>query len=74
MPAYVAGIRAEGVDVDAATVARAHALHLMIFTGLSAPLLGPRGADTDPRAVAHEALERAAISRFALHLVEATSG
>jgi hypothetical protein len=74
LPAYVAGIRAEGVDVDAATVARAHALHVMIFTGLSAPLLDPPGPDTDPHTLAHEALERAAISRFALHLVEATSG
>ena len=46
----------------------------MIFSGLSAPLLDPPGADADPEAHAHEALERAAISRFALDLVEATSG
>ena len=68
----MAGIRDEGVDV--ATVARAHALHLMMFTGLSAPLLDPPGADAVPEANAHEALERAAISRFARDLVEATSG
>jgi len=74
LPAYVEGLRCEGVDVDAATVARAHALHLMLFTGLSAALTGPPRTDAEPADLAHEARERAAISRFCLGLVEATSG
>ncbi len=80
VPAYVAGLRAEGVEVDEATVARAHALHLMVFTGLSTPLVAPPDPDSAPpdrgtRAVlARDAHERAAISRFCLGLVEATSG
>jgi hypothetical protein len=74
LPAYVDGLHAEGLDVDAATVARAHALQLMIFTGLSAALTGPPAPGADPDALAHDARERAAISRFCLDLVEATSG
>lgn len=74
LPAYVAGLRAEGRTVDAATVARAHALHLMVFTGLSAPLTGPPQPDADPSTTAHDARERAEIARFCLDLVEATSG
>jgi hypothetical protein len=73
LPAYVDGLRAEGLEVDTATVARAHALHLMIFTGLSAALTGPPAPGTPPEALAHEAGERAAIARFCLGLVEATS-
>ena len=72
LPAYVEGLRAEGVEVDGATVARAHALHLMVFTGLSAPLTAPPAPDADPAALAHEAHERAAISRFCLDLVDTT--
>ena len=80
VPAFVAGLHAEGVDVGEAAVARAHALHLMVFTGLSTALVAPpdpEAAPPDPatRAVlARDARERAAISRFCLGLVEATSG
>ncbi len=72
VPAYVAGLAAEGVSVDTATVARAHALHLLVFTGLSTPLTGPPPPDADPDVLAHEAHERAAISRFCLDLVTST--
>ncbi len=80
VPAFVAGLHAEGVVVDEATVARAHALHLMVFTGLSTPLVVPPDPDAGPpdpataAALSRDAHERAAISRFCLGLVEATSG
>jgi len=79
VPAFVSGLQAEGLEVDASTVARAHALHLMVFTGLSAALVAPPDRDAPPpdplavAALAHEARERATISRFCLDLVEATS-
>jgi hypothetical protein len=72
LPAYVDGLRAEGHEVDAATVARAHALHLMVFTGLSTPLTGPPAPGAGADDLAHEARERAAISRFCLDLVATT--
>lgn len=74
LSAYVEGLRAEGVTVETDSVARAHALHLMIFTGLSAPLMDPPAPEADPGALDHEAHERAAISAFCLELVDATSG
>lgn len=74
VPAYAEGLRAEGVEVDHDTVARAHALHLMLFTGLSAPLTSPPPPGADPSTTAHDARERAEIARFCLGLVEATSG
>ncbi len=80
VPAFVAGLHAEGVGVDAATIARAHALHLMVFTGLSTALVPPPDPDAFPpdpatrAALGHDARERAAISRFCLGLIEATSG
>ena len=52
---------------------RAHALHLMIFTGLSAALADPPAPGAQHDALAHDARERAAIARFCLGLVEATS-
>lgn len=72
LPAYLAGLRAEGLDIDAATVARAHALQLMLFAGLSAPMMNPPAAGTDHADLAHDAHERASISRFCLDLVEST--
>jgi len=72
LPAYVDGLRAEGHEVDAATVARAHALHLMVFSGLSTPLTGPPAPGAGADDLAHEARERAAISRFCLDLVATT--
>ncbi len=72
LPAYVEGLAAEGVELDAAVVARAHALHLMVFTGLSTPLTAPPAPGADPAELADEAHERAAISRFCLDLVETT--
>lgn len=72
LPAYVAGLGAEGLAVDASTVARTHALQLMLFTGLSAPLTAPPPPGADPAHLARDAHERAAISRFCLELVETT--
>jgi hypothetical protein len=74
LPAYVDGLHAEGVELDVATVARAHALHLMVFTGLSTPLTDPSPPDAGPAELAAEAHTRADIARFCLGLVEATSG
>ena len=80
VPAFVSGLHEEGVDVDETSVARAHALHLMVFTGLSTPLVMPPDPDAAPpdpatrAALVHDARERAAISRFCLGLVEATTG
>ncbi len=80
LPAYVEGLHAEGVELDVTTVARAHALHLMVYTGLSTALVPPPDPDAAPpdpatrAALDHDARERAAISRFCLGLVEATSG
>ena len=74
LPAYVEGLRAEGVSVGTDTVARAHALHLLVFSGLSAPLMDPGAPGADADALAAEARERAAISRFCLGLVDVTSG
>ncbi len=69
LPAYVEGLRAEGVVVEADTVARAHALQLLLFAGLSAPLVDPTpGTDVDGRA-----RDQAEIARFCLDLVDATS-
>ena len=72
LPAYVEGLRAERVSVDADTVARAHALHLLVFSGLSAPLMDAPAPGADADALARDARERAAISRFCLDLVETT--
>ena len=73
VPAYVEGLAAEGVDIGADTVRRAHAMHLAIFTGLSAPLMDPPHPGADLGELAHTARERAALSRFCLDLVDATS-
>jgi hypothetical protein len=72
LPAYVEGLHAEGVAADTDTVARAHALHLLLFSGLSAPLMDPAVPGADADALAAEARERAAISRFCLGLVATT--
>jgi hypothetical protein len=71
LPAYVEGLRAEGNDVPAESVARAHALQLLIFTGLST--LPFELLDRAPTEELHAlARERAAIARFSLDLVDAT--
>jgi hypothetical protein len=72
LAAYVEGLRAEGSTVSDADVRRAHALQLLIFTGLSTlPMEHLEEAPT-PELV-RMSQERAAIARFSLDLVDATS-
>jgi len=69
--AYVEGLRAEGCYIDADVVRRAHALQLLIFTGLST--LPFEHFDEPPsRALIALAAERAALSRFSLDLLAST--
>jgi hypothetical protein len=70
LASYVEGLRAEGSDVPSADVARAHALHLLIFTGLSAFPLEFLGEAPTPELIAMSET-RAAIARFSLDLVGA---
>jgi hypothetical protein len=69
--AYMSGLRAEECWVPDDVVRRAHALQLLIFTGLSSVPIDLLGAEPTPelhRLVQH----RAAIARFSLDLVDAT--
>jgi hypothetical protein len=71
LAAYVEGLHEEGVDVPEATVRRAHALQLLMFTGLSS--LPFEHLDAEPTPALHVvAAERARIARFSLDLVDAT--
>ncbi|MET0998463.1 MAG: phosphotransferase [Marmoricola sp.] len=71
VPAYVQGLEAEGCDVPESVVRRAHALQLMIFTGLST--LPFELLDSPPTPALHEdAAGRAAIARLSLDLLAAT--
>jgi hypothetical protein len=70
LPAYVEGLAAEGLDFTEAVVRRAHALQLMVFTGLSC--LPWEHLDQPPGPELHHvAAERAAIARFTLDLLDA---
>ena len=73
LPAYVDGLRAEGLDLTPELVRRAHALQLLIFTGLSTLPFEYLGEPPTPEAHAMAA-ERAAIARFSLDLVDSTGG
>jgi hypothetical protein len=67
LAAYVDGLHAEGLDVDTATVRRAHALMLLLFSGLSAvPFELLEGPPSEEKV--RVARERAAMARFALDL------
>lgn len=71
LASYVDGLAAEGLDLDLATVRRAHALHLLVFSGLSAiPFEHLAAEPTD--ALRAMAATRAAIARHALDLVDQT--
>ncbi|HWJ09233.1 MAG TPA: phosphotransferase, partial [Nocardioides sp.] len=71
LAAYVDGLAAEGVELDLATVRRAHALQVLIFSGLSAiPLEHLDAEPTD--ALRATAATRAAIARHVLDLVDQT--
>jgi hypothetical protein len=70
---YLDGMRAEGSDIPDATVRRAHALQLVVFTGLSAVPFEHLGEPPTPER--HRiAAERAAIARFSLDLLDRTAG
>lgn len=71
VPAYVDGLRAEGCDMPEQDVRRAHALQLMVFTGLSTLPFEHLRSPLTPE-LQHLATERAAIARFSLALVDAT--
>ena len=70
--AYTAGLADEVLDLDEAVVRRAHALQLLLFTGLSA--LPFEHLDAEPTPALQElACSRAALTEFVLDLVDATS-
>jgi thiamine kinase-like enzyme len=70
--AYVEGLRREGCDVDGARVRRAHALLMLIFSGMSA--IPGEHLDSPPTPELRRiAAERATAARFMLDLVDATA-
>ena len=72
VPAYLEGMRAEGSDIPADVVRRAHAVQLLVFTGIST--LPFEHLDRAPTPELHEdAAQRAKIARFSLDLVDATA-
>ena len=71
VPAYVEGLRTEGLDAIDREVRRAHALQLMVFTGLSTLPFELLGEEPTPERHA-VAAERAEIARFALDLLDAS--
>lgn len=71
LDAYVDGLRAEGSGVDIDEVRRAHALHLLLFTGLSTVPFEYLEAEPTPRLRAMIA-DRAAIAHYSLDLLDAT--
>lgn len=73
LAAYRDGLAAEGVDVDAATLRRAHALQVALFTGLSA--LPFELLEVAPTPEVHRlAADRAAITSFCLDMLDQTAG
>ena len=73
LPAYIDGLRAEGLDLPPDVVRRAHALQMLIFTGLSTMPFEHLGEPPTPELHAM-AMERAAIARFSLDLIDTTGG
>ncbi len=71
LPAYVEGLRAEGSEVSINVVRRAHALHLMLYTGLSTLPFDFLGNELTP-ALTQLVADRAAIARFSLELLDTT--
>lgn len=71
LAAYVDGLVAEGVDLGTEAVRRAHALHLLVFSGLSA--IPFEVLEEEPtNALRAMAATRAAIARYSLDLVDQT--
>lgn len=71
VPAYVAGLAAEGSEVDPAVVQRSHVLLALLFNGLSATPFELLAGPPDDEAV-RVTRERCAMARFLLDL-EATT-
>lgn len=69
--AYHRGLAAEGVDLPVADVERAHALHLLLFSGLSAIPFELLEAEPT-RAQLDLAESRAELARYSLDLLDAT--
>ncbi|MCX6399428.1 MAG: phosphotransferase [Propionibacteriales bacterium] len=71
LTSYAEGLAAEGVEIDEQVVRRAHALQLLLFTGLSA--LPFELLDAEPtEQVRAMAATRATIARYSLDLVDQT--
>ena len=71
--AYVAGLRAEGCAIPEEQVRRAHALCLLVMTGLSTLPFDLFDAPLTPQVQAMAA-DRAAVARYALDLLDHTEG
>ena len=69
---YLDGLRAEGCDIPESVVRRAHALQLLIFTGLSSVPFELLEAEPTPE-LQQVARQRADIARFSLDLLDSTS-
>ncbi len=70
--AYVEGLRAEGCTVPEEQVRRAHALCLLLMTGLSTVPFDLFNAAMTPE-IQQTAADRAAVARYALDLLDATA-
>lgn len=72
LPAYVDGLRAEGCDVPLEVIERSHALHMLVFAGMSALPLEQLSQAPTPE-LERVARGRAEGLRFMLDLVDATA-
>jgi hypothetical protein len=73
VPGYLEGLCAEGCGVDESVVRRAHALQLLLYSGLSALPVEHLAEEPTP-ALLHLGDERARLARYCLDLVDATGG
>ncbi len=71
--AYVHGLRDEGCDIPEPVVRRAHALHMLMMSGLSALPFELLDQPPSP-ALEAQVADRAAIARFCLDRVASTDG
>lgn len=70
--AYVEGLRAEGCTIPEEQVRRAHALCLLLMTGLSTVPFDLFNAEITPE-IQRTAADRATVARYALDLVDTTA-
>jgi len=71
LQAYLAGLRAEGYEVEEAVLRRAHALQLLLFTGVSAFPWDHVHGPVTPQ-LQELAADRAVLTRYVLDLAETT--